>query len=115
MKNIDNLTFKELKQINSMFSNQESGSKPHPFKVGTPYFIRTVTMSLVGNLEEVFDDELVLSKASWVANSGRFSNAIIEGELDEVEPFNFDEDVIVGRGAIIDCTVWSHDLPTKQQ
>lgn len=115
MSNIDNLTFKQLKEIAGMFGSQTPGNKTHPFKVDNPYYIRTVTMTIVGHLKAVFDGELVLSKASWIADSGRFSDAIKKGELDEVEPFNFDEDVIVGRGAIIDCTIWSHELPTKQK
>ena len=83
--------------------------------MGKPYFIRTVTMTIVGKLEKVFNSELVLSTASWVADSGRFSDAIQKGSLNEVEPFNFDENVVIGRHSIIDATVWCHDLPTEQK
>jgi hypothetical protein len=87
----------------------------HPFKIGEKYFIRTVTMYLVGKLEKVFDDELVLSGAAWVAHSGRFYNAIKDGEkaIDEIEPFI--DDVIVGRGSLIDMTKWDHDLLLNQK
>ena len=82
----------------------------HPFKIGEKYFIRTVTMHLVGKLEKVFENELVLSGAAWVADSGRFYNALNDGEkaLDEVEPFI--DDVIIGRGALIDMTKWNHNI-----
>lgn len=51
----------------------------------------------------------MLSDASWIADTGRFSVALVKGELNEVEPFP--ASVIVGRSGIIDCTRWSHDLP----
>jgi hypothetical protein len=82
-----------------------------PYKVGTKYLIRTVTMYYVGLLKEVFDKELVLEQCSWVADTGRFSVALVTGELNEVEPMP--GDIIIGRGAIIDATKWLHDLPTK--
>lgn len=85
----------------------------HPFTLGKTYFIRTVTMHLIGTLEWVGDKELVLSDASWIADSGRWHDALRTGELSEVEPFI--DRVIVGRGAIVDCTQWRHSLPTKQQ
>ena len=88
---------------------------PHPFKIGEKYFIRTVTMHLVGKLEKVFDTELVISGAAWVADSGRFYNAIKDGEkaMEDIEPYI--DDVIVGRGALIDMTKWNHDLLTNQK
>jgi hypothetical protein len=80
------------------------------WKVGKSYFIRTVTMHVLGKLEKVTDKELLLSTASWVADSGRFNNFLATGVVEELEPFV--NDVIVGRGAIIDATVWDHALPT---
>ena|SRR3990167_525754 len=87
------------------------------WQVGENYFIRTVTMALCGKLIEVTDKELVLEKASWVADTGRFSDFINNGTLSsscEVEPFP-EGDVIVGRGGIIDATIWKHDLLRKQK
>jgi hypothetical protein len=85
----------------------------HPFKIGQNYLIRTVTMTLVGRLDAVYNSELLLSSASWVADTGRFHNALKDGKLDEVEPFT--NDVIVGRGSIIDATIWDHELPKEQK
>lgn len=115
-KLIDELTVKDLREIRQFFGNQKiTKESSHPFKIGKAYFIRTVTMIVVGKLEEVHESELVLSDASWIADSGRFSDALKGGEkkLNEVEPF-FD-DVIVGRSAIIDATIWAHDLPKIQK
>ena len=110
--NIDNLTFGEIKEISSLVKGGDV-SKAHPFKVGENYLIRTVTMILVGRLEAVHDTEFVLSSASWIADTGRFYDALKTGSLDEVEPFT--DDVIVGRGSLIDATIWTNALPKEQK
>jgi len=113
---IDNLTIKQARELASMFAKDSvQSSKPNPYKVGKPYFIRTVTMSIVGKLEAVYDNELVLSEASWIASTNRFSNALKDGEegLDEVEPFL--DEVIIGRGSIVDATPWAHTTNLKQK
>ncbi len=81
------------------------------WQIGKAYFIRTVTMHLLGKLEAVTDKELLLSSASWIADSGRFHKAINTGELNEIEPFK--SNVIVGRAALIDATEWEHKLPRE--
>ena len=108
---IENLTIKEARELAGLFGGSVSNS--HPFKVGKNYLIRTVTMIILGKLEAVHDSELVMSSASWVADTGRFYNALKMGKLSEVEPFT--NDAIVGRGAIIDGTEWQHELPLEQK
>lgn len=83
-----------------------------PFQIGTAYIIRTVTHTYTGRLVWLSDKELVLEETAWIADSGRWENAIKEGSLDEVEPMGT---VIVGRGAVVDATVWTHALPTEQK
>lgn len=82
-----------------------------PWVVGRAYFIRTVTMHVVGRLEAVHQNELVLVDAAWAADSGRFNNALKTGALAEVEPFV--DSVIIGRGSIVDATQWRHALPRE--
>lgn len=72
------------------------------WEVGTNYLIRTVTMFQTGRLTFVTDQELVLEDAAWIADTGRFSDALISGSFEEIEPFP-DGEVIVGRGSIIDA------------
>lgn len=75
--------------------------------------IRTVTMTLTGNLAAIGPDTLALKAAAWVADSGRWATALETGELAEVEPFP--HRVLVGRGAVVDATLWAHDLPRVQR
>ena len=109
--NINDLTLGQIKELQLIANNQQSSS--HPFKIGEAYLIRTVTFIALGKLEWVGEHELVLSSASWVADTDRFYNALKEGKLKEVEPFI--NDVIVGRGSIIDATIWQNKLPREQK
>ena len=77
-------------------------STAHPFEIGKPYLIRTVTMIDTGIVKAVYPTEIVLTDAAWIADTGRFSDAIAKSEFGEVEPFP-DGEVIVGRGSIIDA------------
>ena len=108
--NIDELTIGQAKELSQMFSNCEAKKETidnGPWEVGKKYFIRTVTMHLTGELISVSDKELVLKDGAWIADSGRFNEAIRDIEkCKEVEPF--ENNVIVGRGSIIDATAISN-------
>lgn len=87
----------------------------HPYKVDENYFIRTVTFHYTGKLKAVFDQELLLSNTSWIPDDGRFSDALKTGNFNEVEPYPCEEDVIIGRGSIVDATVINCPLPLTQK
>ena len=79
--------------------------------IGKKFFFRTVTYHLIGKVVKKVGQFFILENASWVADSGRFMNAIKEGKLNEVEP--------VGRAyiniqAVTDFFPWKHKLPEKQ-
>lgn len=82
------------------------GQQQHPYKIGSTYLIRTVTMFDTGVLVAVHEHELVLKDAAWIADTGRFSDALKKTEFNEVEPFP-DGEVVIGRGSIIDAVVIS--------
>jgi len=113
MSNLNNLTIGELKEFVNLISQNGSNKSDHPYEIGKNYLIRTVTMTVVGKLVYVGPHELKMDDASWVADTGRFSNALQKGlyheESSEIEPFN--GSAIVGRGAIVDCVEYKHDLP----
>ena len=111
---IDSMTIGEIKEIQSILGNKE---KPHPWKIGEKYLIWTVTMIQVVILTGVYETELTLDKAAWIADTGRFETALKEGidkiESSEIEMFS--GEIIVGRGAIIDAVIYNPDLPTSQK
>lgn len=101
--NTDNLTYGELKEITKIMSVQKV-TDDSAWEIGKIYLIRTVTMIDTGRLIAVTEHELVLEDAAWIADTGRFSNAVAKAEFGEVEPFP-DGKVIIGRGSVIDAVV----------
>ena len=80
--------------------------------IGQKLFIRTVTYHLTGKVEKIVGSFLVLSKAAWIADSGRFQQAIQDGTLDEVEPVG---QAFVNLNSIVDMFPWKHKLPQTQK
>lgn len=78
--------------------------------VGKKVLIRTVTYFSVGKVDKVEDGFVQLSTASWVADTGRFNEALKSGKLSEVEPVG---EVYVSLGSVVDMFPWNHDLPTE--
>jgi hypothetical protein len=110
---IDNLTFAELKLIAGMFSVCEKKPDQGAWEIGKNYLIRTVTMVDTGRLVAVGEHELVLEDAAWIADTGRFSQAVAKAEFGEVEPFPSGR-VIIGRGSIVDA-VQIEKIPRSQK
>jgi hypothetical protein len=110
---LDDLTIGEAKELFKMFNQpiyHISGDgiqrvdtpTESVWEIGQNYLIRTVTMIDAGKLIAVTPQELVLEDASWIADTGRFAQAVAKAEFGEVEPFP-DGRVIIGRGSIIDA------------
>jgi hypothetical protein len=106
--NVDNLTFGQVKELRSIFGggvtqNIQNANQDHPFEIGKKYLIRTVTMIQTGMVKSIRGKFLVLEQAAWIADTGRFSEALEDQEkMKEVEPFK--NDAIVNMDTIIDAT-----------
>lgn len=81
-----------------------------PLRVGNAVLIRTVTLYYTGRIVSVTADEILIEDAAWIADTGRYSTALREGALGEIESYP-DGVVSIGRGAVIDVADWSHPLP----
>lgn len=84
-----------------------------PYIIGAKYLIRTVTHTYTGKLVWVGEKELVLDTCAWIADSGLWADAVATGSLDEVEPMG--DGKVIGRGAIVDASIISWELPTQQK
>lgn len=80
--------------------------------VGKSWFFRTVTYHMVGRVTRRLGNFLVLSDASWVADSGRFMGAIKSGTLSEVEPVGA---AMLNLDTVVDMFPWVHALPDRQK
>ncbi|MBP9706797.1 MAG: hypothetical protein KBD78_04085 [Oligoflexales bacterium] len=109
--NIHDLTLGQIKEIQAMFSTEQNSE--NPYKIGQAYLIRTVTHHYIGIIKWVGEKEFVISSASWIADDGRYHDALKVGSLNEVEPII--GDAIIGRGSIIDAVEWRHACPTEQK
>lgn len=83
-----------------------------PYVIGETYFIRTATHAHTGRLAAVCPQELVIADAAWIADTGRFSEALKTCNFAEVEMFPKGHSVVIGRGALIDA-VMIDELPTE--
>jgi len=101
---INDLTIGEAKALAAMFGKCETVRDDSHWEIGKTYLIRTVTMIDTGKLVAVTPQELVLEDAAWIADTGRFADAVKKCEFNEVEPFP-DGRVIIGRGALIDAVL----------
>jgi hypothetical protein len=80
--------------------------------VGKSFFFRTVTYHLTGRVKKIIGMMLILEDAAWIADSGRFEQAIKEGKLSEVEPVG---DAILNLSTVVDMFPWKHALPLIQK
>lgn len=79
---------------------------------GKSFFFRTVTYHLTGRVTKVIGNFAVLEDAAWIADSGRFMQAIKEGRLNEVEPVG---EAIINLSSVTDMFPWKHKLPMEQK
>ena len=100
-----------LELLSLAIEGKAETSSDLPFEVGEKYYIRTVTHHQTGKVKKIVGKFLVLEQAAWIADSGRFMQAILDGKLGEVEPV---KECFVNTDTIIDAFIWTHRLPTEQ-
>lgn len=85
----------------------------NPFELGNKVLIRTVTHYYTGQVVGESPTFVVLDSAAWIADTGRFGTALKTGKLNEVEPYP--GLCFVAKGALVDVTIWDHELPREQE
>lgn len=113
---------KEKEKMKKTEGIYQPGIGQTAYKIGRNYFFRLATYHNIGRVVAIYPREIVLETACWVADSGRWAEAIQDGTLNEVEPYpDFQEDgktpfkVIINRSFIVDSCDWIHELPRKQK
>jgi hypothetical protein len=81
-----------------------------PFEIGKAYLIRTVTYHQIGIVKGIIGDFILFKDASWVADSGRFSDCITKGTFNEVE---YVGPMLINRTAIVDAFPWENKVPKE--
>lgn len=98
---------KELEKLQNV-------AKTHPFEVGKKYFIRAVTYHCILEVQEIVGNFLISDNIVWVADSGRFQQAIENGEMNEVEPIRGIQGGVC-INTIVDFWEWNHNIPSLQK
>ena len=80
--------------------------------VGEKFFFRTVTYHMTGRVKKIIGSILELENAAWIADSGRFMDAIKKGTLNEVEPVGR---AYINISSVVDFFPWKHALPETQK
>src|ERR1039458_6846386 len=108
------LTLKDLTELlhgprgEPLVASEISSIATYPDLIGAAFFFRTVTYHLVGRVEEQTGSFVRLADAAWIADSGRFTQAIADGTLNEVEPVGT---AWVNLDSVTDFYPWNHALP----
>jgi len=89
--------------------------KEVPLQIGEHVFLRGITHHYVGELVNKTDNWLVLKKAAWVPDDGRFADFLKTGVAEEFEPYPDETAVIISVDVICDISVWPFALPVKQK
>lgn len=103
-----------LRVRDALLKVAQDSQERHPYKINENYLIRSVTFHYTGRLTSVYNHEIVLEDAAWIADDGRFKDAVEKGTFNEIEPYPAGE-VIIGRGAITDAKVVTFPLPKHQK
>lgn len=94
-------------------SLQEEDVEMLELRIGEAYLIRTLTYYYTGRVKSVSLTTVVLEEAACIYDSGRWSEALRTGKLNEVEPFP--DEVLVSAPMIVDAVRWRHKLPRDTQ
>lgn len=113
MPTID-ITEEQLAEIKEKILGMEEVKEINHYEdlIGEKFFFRTVTYHLVGKVKKMVGRFAYLTDASWVADSGRFMNAIKDGTLSEVEPVG---NAFINLDTVVDFFPWKHKLPSDQK
>ncbi len=110
---INELTLGQIKEILSMCAGESKTNSDYP--VGKNVIVRTVTMIYTGKLKQVTDTDFVLTKCSWIPETGRYMSFVKEGEVNECEPYPEELDVFINRGSLLDICELKTSLPRSQK
>lgn len=88
------------------------------WRVGAAYHIRTVSYHYTGRFvgfNGPNNSEIVLEDAAWIADDGRFAQAIESGTMSEIEPYPEGSLVGINRTSIVDFTEVKWTPPRSQK
>jgi hypothetical protein len=104
-------TYEKLKD--QLLDDEKIDISSYDDLIGKTLFFRTVTFHLIGKVIKRIGKFFELKEAVWVADSGRFMQAIETGELNEYEEIK--TKWYVQLEACSDFGIWKHKIPKGQK
>lgn len=99
-------------QYSALLDEVRKEVKDYQDLIGEKWYFRTVTYHSVGEVKSIVGRFAQLKNASWVADSGRFNEAIKNGTLSEVE---YVGEAFVNLDTVVDFFPFNHDLPKSSK
>jgi len=108
------MDLKELAKILEMLNDKNESTGGTFLQVGHCYSFRTVTMIYTGKIKDIRDQEILLEKAAWIADTKRWADYVKDLSAEEIEPYC--RDVIIYKGGLLDVfEVEEAYLPREQK
>lgn len=107
---ISDETYERIKE--QLGNGEDADLNSYKDLVGKKWYFRTVTYHMVGEVVKLVGSFVMLKNSSWVADSGRWMQAIRDGVLNEVEPTGVS---YVNINTVTDFVEWKHPLPKDQK
>lgn len=104
-----NLSLREV--LDAVRDENQPGAMP--FVVGTQYLFRTIGYHWLGKVAAITGKFLTIDEATWVANTGRFSDALNGGieKLSSAELEPSPRPVVINSDHITDAVEYPFSIP----
>jgi hypothetical protein len=109
------LTSAQYRKIQELLDMQEVNIEAFEDFVGQDIFVRTVTMAYTGHVEWVKGKWMKLSTATWVADTGRFSDFVLKGKPSGGEEYEPMGTTVINTDTFLDITLLQMELPFSQK
>ena len=108
-----NLSSEDLERISKIIHIARDHEIGFPCLNGEKWLFRTVTHIITGEVIDQRGKFVVLKNAAWIADTGRYMNALMDPDkFEEVEPYP--QTCVINTDSLIDSTQ-IHKLPIKQK
>lgn len=99
--------------VEALQENRGGSLSACPFDVGKQYLLRTIGYHWLGRVKLIVGKFLILEEASWVADTGRYSEALSGkiGELQSSELEPSPRPVIVNVDHVTDAVEYPFQIP----
>lgn len=93
--------------------NEGGPTRALPFDINKQYLMRTIGYHWIGRVQSIVGRFLILEEASWVADTGRYSEAL-DGKIGELQSSELEPSprpVIINTDHITDAVEYPFKIP----